>query len=288
MVWCSMQLFTKSWVWGLVFAAACLAVFSLMALNGFPGLPDDCVTDLNGNCYCEAYTSPAVEPTGVRQPASTLSALTPIVFGAAILFWLDLARGSTANPMAFRSTYSMLYGFLVIFLGIGSIYFHGSLTRIGGFVDNFSMLLYITFLIVYNLFRVRMIDTRPIYFVVLLFLLNSILAIPVYVIDDLGTALFAALVIVYIVIEVWIIATAPGGVRRKPVWFIVSVAAFAVAMIVWRLSWTGGAWCDPDSLLQGHALWHVLSMAIAPTLVFIYLKTETRPPTYYESPADTA
>ncbi len=268
------------------FAAVCLAAFSLMTIIGFPGVPDDCVTDTEGNCYCEAYTSPAVEPTGLKQPASSLSALTPIVFGAAILFWLDHARPNPTNSMTFRSSYSMVYGFLVIFLGIGSLYFHGSLTRIGGFVDNFSMLLYITFLLIYNLFRIRMIDNHPVYFAVLLVIINSILAIPVYVIDDLGTMLFAVLVIAFIVMEIWILAAAPGGVRRNPRWFAAAIFSFAAAMLVWRLSWTGGAWCEPESLLQGHALWHVLSMAVAPTVMFIYLRTETRPPAYEEAPTE--
>ncbi len=281
-----MELLSKSSFWGMLFAAVCLGLFSLMALTGFPGDPDDCVTDLPGNCYCEAYTSPAVEPTGLKQPASSLSALTPIVFGAALLFWLDHARPNPANPMTFRSSHSMIYGFLVIFLGIGSLYFHGSLTRIGGFIDNLSMLVYITFLLIYNIFRVRMIDNRPVFFVAMLFLANSILAIPVYVIDDLGTQLFAVLVIVFIVMEIWILATAPGGVRRNPRWFAAALVSFAAAMLVWRLSWTGGAWCEPESLLQGHALWHVLSMAVAPLLMFIYLRTETRPPAYEEAPTE--
>lgn len=38
---------------------------------------------------------------------------------------------------------------------------------------------------------------------------------------------------------------------------------FAAGLAVYRLSRTGGPLCDPDSLLQGHAAWHVLSAAAA-------------------------
>ena len=41
------------------------------------------------------------------------------------------------------------------------------------------------------------------------------------------------------------------------------VIVFAAGLAVYRLSRTGGSLCDPDSLLQGHAAWHVLSAAAA-------------------------
>ena len=41
-------------------------------------------------------------------------------------------------------------------------------------------------------------------------------------------------------------------------WALVGLAVGAAADLLGR---TGGPLCDPDSLLQGHALWHVLSAA---------------------------
>lgn len=38
---------------------------------------------------------------------------------------------------------------------------------------------------------------------------------------------------------------------------------FGVGLAVYLFSRTGGPLCDPDSLLQGHAAWHVLSAAAA-------------------------
>jgi len=38
---------------------------------------------------------------------------------------------------------------------------------------------------------------------------------------------------------------------------------FVVGLAVYRFSRTGGPLCDPDSLLQGHAAWHVLSAVAA-------------------------
>ena len=52
-------------------------------------------------------------------------------------------------------------------------------------------------------------------------------------------------------------ALAPAARRR-----LVSAAGLlAVASVVKALSGTGGPWCRPDSRVQGHAVWHVLTAA---------------------------
>lgn len=40
-----------------------------------------------------------------------------------------------------------------------------------------------------------------------------------------------------------------------------ALGLLAVGGVVWVLSGTGGAWCNPRSLLQGHAVWHAASAA---------------------------
>ncbi len=43
--------------------------------------------------------------------------------------------------------------------------------------------------------------------------------------------------------------------RRHPP--LLAGAVFGVGLVIWALSRTGGPWCRPESLLQGHAVWHV-------------------------------
>lgn len=38
-----------------------------------------------------------------------------------------------------------------------------------------------------------------------------------------------------------------------------ALLTFSIGVIVWILSRTGRPWCDPDSIVQGHAVWHVLA-----------------------------
>lgn len=49
------------------------------------------------------------------------------------------------------------------------------------------------------------------------------------------------------------------GLREPGTALWVGLAALAVGGVVFALSRTGGPLCDPDSLVQGHALWHVLT-----------------------------
>jgi hypothetical protein len=45
--------------------------------------------------------------------------------------------------------------------------------------------------------------------------------------------------------------------RRRA--YRLALAATVAGAAYWWLGRTGGTWCDPDSLLQGHAAWHVLT-----------------------------
>jgi hypothetical protein len=63
--------------------------------------------------------------------------------------------------------------------------------------------------------------------------------------------------------------------KRRP-WFWAGLGSFGVAFIVWNLSRTDGVWCDPASLLQGHALWHLLT-AVSVGCFYRYLRDEGSP-----------
>jgi hypothetical protein len=46
---------------------------------------------------------------------------------------------------------------------------------------------------------------------------------------------------------------------RRPGVYLVALAATAAGAACWWAGRTAGPWCDPDSLLQGHAAWHLLT-----------------------------
>ncbi len=65
---------------------------------------------------------------------------------------------------------------------------------------------------------------------------------------------------------------APGRRRYTP-WFWVGMAAFLVAYAIWLTGTADHEACRPDSLVQAHAIWHLLS-AVATYAFFSFFRTE--------------
>lgn len=63
------------------------------------------------------------------------------------------------------------------------------------------------------------------------------------------------------------------GVRRFTPWFWLGVGAFLSAYAIWLTGTNESPSCDPDSLFQAHAAWHLLS-ALATFSLFLFLRTE--------------
>jgi hypothetical protein len=272
------DIFRRAWVWGLIGFAAIMVVYVVLALLGWPGDSDSC-TFAGGNCYCEAFPAADVVVLA-KQPINTLSALFPVIAGLIILAITDRDRAATVpgpNPMATGRFHALLYGGLVVFLGPGSMFFHGSLTHYGGWLDNFSMILYVTFLLLYDAARIWRWDDRIGTFAAAFVAINVALGLLTWLADGSGTILFAILAGVAIVSQAVILLGHPGGIDRRFVpWLLAGLASFGIATIIWALSATGRPLCDPNSLLQGHAVWHLLAMAVTPFCIFWYLRGETR------------
>jgi len=66
----------------------------------------------------------------------------------------------------------------------------------------------------------------------------------------------------------------PEGVRRYTPWFWVGVGAFLTAYAIWLTGTNEHAWCRPDSVIQAHAVWHLLT-AVATWGFFRFLRTES-------------
>ena len=201
-----------------------------------------------GNCYCEAFAADVI--VLAKQPVNTLSALFPVIAGLIILAITDRDRAATVpgpNPMATGRFHALLYGGLVVFLGPGSMFFHGSLTHYGGWLDNFSMILYVTFILCYDAARIWHWDDRIGTFAAIFVAINVLLGLLTWLADGSGTILFAILAGVAIVTQAVILLARPGGIDRRFVpWLLAGLASFGVASIIWALSATGRPLCVPE------------------------------------------
>ncbi len=61
--------------------------------------------------------------------------------------------------------------------------------------------------------------------------------------------------------------------RTYTPWFWLGIASFFGAYAIWLTGTADHPWCDPDSILQAHAIWHLLSAA-ATWCFFLFLRSE--------------
>lgn len=55
--------------------------------------------------------------------------------------------------MRSTSLYPLVYLPVLIFLGLGSMWFHASITQFGGIIDELSMYIFVSFILIYTLVR---------------------------------------------------------------------------------------------------------------------------------------
>lgn len=214
-------------------------------------------------CFCEAARGGPIE-----QISNTYSNLGFVLIGLLIVF---TAKRDEKNLMGSSLTYPISYGVTVIAIGAGSFFYHGSLTEIGRWFDWFGMYLYASFIILYNLSRLRRLS--GVQFIIAYIIANLILA---YIIFSTAPAIrqqiFGLLIAITLVLETIIRFKVKPQVTSKFLYGALGclVAAFAI----WILDSTR-VLCAPTSLLQGHAAWHILD-AIAAGLMFIYYRSELK------------
>ncbi len=71
-----------------------------------------------------------------------------------------------------------------------------------------------------------------------------------------------------------LVARHPAGARRTYTpWFWLGIVSFFGAYAIWLTGTADHPWCSPDSIVQAHAIWHLLS-AVATWCFFLFLRTE--------------
>ena len=254
---------------GMAVVALSIGGFWLLSADGYPGGPDECIA--LGDCYCEA-----IGPGIAAQPANAWSNAGFVLVGLLIL--ADAGRRFGAGRMARDVRTAWLYGSVAVFLGVGSFAFHGSMRAWGGYIDVLSMHAFIAFVLAYDLGRIHRWSWGRFvsWFVVLLTAFAAAIGI---VPPEHGKTLFGVFVLIVLLVEAavsyprmrpW--APIRLDPRRIP-WFWTGLGLFIVATIIWNLSRTGGVWCEPESLVQGHAVWHLLTASSVGAL-YLYFRDE--------------
>lgn len=227
----------------LLFLLLAAAVFALSRFNySFAGWkPATCMPDM---CFCEA-----IRAGSIAQPANTWSSLGFVLVGLLIL---SRRFHQTKQTSGFSPTHTLVYSLATIFTGLGSTFYHASLTFVGQFFDVMGMYLLGGFILLYNLARVRLLSARA--FVLAYVALNFVLAVLLITVPELRRYLFAALILVALVWAYHPRRPASNLTQRK--YLAWAVLTLVLAFVIFLLDLTK-VFCSPNSWLQGHALWHL-------------------------------
>lgn len=243
-----------------IFAACILSAVTLIWLNSLPPRvwqswrPATC---LQTGCFCEA----AHTEHPIRQMANTISSLGYVFSGM-----LVIAQRKQASRFSFG--HALVFGGSSIIIGVGSAFYHASLTFIGQFFDVLGMFMLATFMLVYAFERIwtlRLKTTIGLYLTINLFFGWMQFAIP-----DTRRYAFAIVLIIALLFEAYYRRqNAPNITANK---LHLGVSLLTLAYIIWILDNTR-ILCAETSLLQGHALWHLLG-AVSVWFLYEYYASE--------------
>ncbi len=208
-----------------------------------------------GDVFCEA-----ARPGLIKQPANTWSNLG-FVFAGLLVGW-QLMRGSfnqNSNSLTRTGFYGAFFASLIVLLGPGSMAMHATTAEIGGFFDMLSMYLVASFTTAYSM--QRFFKWKPLQFSLVFFVVLSVClwadGKPYHIVFDyFGNAIFALFISITVLFE--ILNTYVRKMEHLKMWGVVSLGALLLALAIWNVSQTGQRFCDPQSLIQGHAIWHLL------------------------------
>lgn len=200
--------------------------------------PATCFPDA---CFCEA-----IRDSIVRQPANTWSSLGFVVV-ALWVAWRSAARARQGLVTLPRGEVRLLAASLLL-VGLGSAFYHASLTFVGQVLDVSGMYLVATFILFHRLGP--RLSLSPVGGALGFTLVNAALMAGQVTTPAMRRPVFAVVLTLALIVE-W---RASRAGRR---WLGAGTLVMLVAFLFWVLD-QQRLLCAPDSLLQGHAVWHLL------------------------------
>ena len=186
----------------------------------------------------------------LAQPANTLSSLAYVLAGVLLL------RRSLAGRSGAR-TMPMVYAVAVIGVGIGSAAFHGPMPAWGRFAHDLSIAAVLAFVIGYDVALARWASANA--GLAMFVGITGACAVVLAVAPDAGNALDAVLVAGAVVAEIGASRSAAGRATADGRLWIVIVGVVTIGALLNAVGRTDAPLCEPDSPVQLHAVWHVLT-----------------------------
>jgi len=221
----------------------------LLRINWLNYRPADCLPNA---CFCETVGNGLI-----RQPVNAYTNIGYVIVGILILVTLKKSRHKNlSKSIASGLTRNLLFLFGVAYIavGIGSFLYHASFIFLGEEMDDDSMYLIGMFMVLFEWARINKLSNKK--FLTLYFSLNFIFELTIYFFPVVRGALFAILIAISFIIEAE--ARKQTALAEEIYFNDLANMIFMAAYLIWILDKTH-ILCYPDSLFQGHSIWHLLT-----------------------------
>ncbi len=250
----------------LAVAVVSFVLFFISVFNGWFGPASGAGAD-----FCEASHKGLI-----KQPANTWSNIGFIIAGITIAWQLSQGHFSAnKNTITQSFFYGTFFSCIVILLGPGSMAMHATEASVGGWFDMLSMYLIASFTFAYAVERFYSLSVLQFLIIFALSLITCLyvqeLPVQVPVVGFIGNFIFAVFITLTVIFEYL-----NGFVRKldqKRKYGYLSLGSLLLAFLIWNLWQDDSYLCDPQSLIQGHAIWHILD-AVAAYFLFRYYASE--------------
>ncbi len=241
----------------LVSASAILVLLTVLGPDWSVYPPATCTAT---RCFCEVPRIGAL----IVQPANSWSSYG-YVFAGFLMIVLARARDWGS---AFPLVAAQAFGLTAIAVGLGSVLLHATLTLWGQFFDVLGMYLVSGFMLVSAVAKYRNLSDR--HAAILYFAVVALLGALLFALPEVRRWLYAVVLIGAIIAELGFARRFRMQVRVR--YYFAGILIKATAFAIWNLDQHGTV-CAPESIMQGHAVWHVLG-ATALWLTFLYYRSE--------------
>lgn len=201
-----------------------------------------------GASDCEAISDAAL-----AQPINALSSLAYVLAGVVVIAWALRARRPIVP--------TVVYGSSVAAIGLGSVLFHGPQPSGSQVLHDLPILITALFIACHDATLVwpRLGKGWA------MFVISSVLATALTIVGTaLGAGATGAVVCAVLVLEflVYRRRARPIDPRQQRRVYLAMAVAAGLGVAAWLLGRTGSPVCDPDTYLQLHGLWHLISAAV--------------------------
>jgi len=181
----------------------------------------------------------------LAQPINAISSLAFAVIGLAAMWWATRVQG---NERVVR----VVFGVLMVLTGAGSVMFHGPQGPGSQFGHDVTFLVTVWFVAVVNV--AVTLRWKRAFSWALIIVGGLVISLALVLSPGLTNVLMVVTVILLVISDVTL--HRKGRVRTR--WYVASLVAIIAAVVMFLLGRTGAPLCDPDSLFQGHGVWHLL------------------------------